>query len=158
MIFPKIKISKQVGYYAAIKLTHNFFNLSHTDDLTDILSGAEYWSTDGVPADSAFWAYWNEAIAEVRHRHTANEFLNGSEITDKEGYEAMIFFLEALYESHQTGKSFDPIAAATALSEVLIESDKLQKGHAINADFWEIWLEAVMRVKRGDRPYKQFIA
>jgi hypothetical protein len=35
-------------------------------DLTDILSGGEYWLEADTPADSAFWEYWIDAVKKVK--------------------------------------------------------------------------------------------
>ena len=43
----------------------NYWELTGSNDLTDILSGGEYVQED-TPADSAFWEYWLEAVEKVR--------------------------------------------------------------------------------------------
>ena len=43
----------------------SFWETSGSNDLTDILSGGEYWIED-TPADSIFWEYWSEAIEKVK--------------------------------------------------------------------------------------------
>ena len=43
-----------------------YYENSGSKDLTDILSGGEYWQGTNEPADSAFWEYWTEAIEKVK--------------------------------------------------------------------------------------------
>jgi len=43
-----------------------YWENSGSNDLTDILSGGEYWKETDEPADSAFWEYWTEAIDKVK--------------------------------------------------------------------------------------------
>ncbi len=40
----------------------SYWKLTGSNDLTDILSGGEYW----LEADTAFWEYWLEAIEKVK--------------------------------------------------------------------------------------------
>jgi hypothetical protein len=35
-----------------------YLEATESIDLTDILSGGEYWDEVGKPADTAFWEYW----------------------------------------------------------------------------------------------------
>ena len=58
-------ITEKEGYEAMLYMLTNYWELTGSNDLTDILSGGEYVDTD-TPADSAFWEYWLEAIAKVR--------------------------------------------------------------------------------------------
>jgi hypothetical protein len=61
----KEMITKKEGYDAMLYFLLNYWKLTDSTDLTDILSGGEYIEK-GVPADSAFWDYWLEAINEVK--------------------------------------------------------------------------------------------
>lgn len=47
-----------------------YYKNNGSKDLTDILSGGEYWHGTNEPVDSAFWAYWTEAIEKVKTRRT----------------------------------------------------------------------------------------
>jgi hypothetical protein len=58
-------ISDKEGYEAMLYMLYDYWKLSGSIDLTDILSGGEYISED-TPADSVFWIYWLEAIEKVK--------------------------------------------------------------------------------------------
>jgi hypothetical protein len=58
-------ITEKEGYEAMIYMLSYYWKLTGSNDLTDILSGAEYIAED-TPADSAFWEYWLDAIERVR--------------------------------------------------------------------------------------------
>lgn len=58
-------ITEKQGYEAMLYLLLNYWQLTGSNDLTDILSGGEYVEED-TPADSAFWEYWLEAIQKVK--------------------------------------------------------------------------------------------
>ena len=59
-------ISKKEGYEAMLYCLKAYWENSGSNDLTDVLSGGEYWKRTNEPADSAFWQYWSEAIQKVR--------------------------------------------------------------------------------------------
>jgi hypothetical protein len=59
-------ITKKEGYEAMLYAIQAYWKNSGSIDLTDILSGGEYWKGTDFPADSAFWLYWTEAIEKVR--------------------------------------------------------------------------------------------
>ncbi len=59
-------ITKKEGYEAMLYAIKIYWGNSGSTDLTDILSGGEYWNGTDFPADSAFWEYWTEAIEKVR--------------------------------------------------------------------------------------------
>ena len=59
-------ITKKVGYEAMLYCIKAYWENSGSNDLTDILSGGEYWKGTDEPADSAFWEYWTEAIEKVK--------------------------------------------------------------------------------------------
>ncbi len=58
-------ITEKEGYEAMLYMLMNYWELTGSNDLTDILSGSEYVEKD-TPADSAFWEYWLEAIEKVK--------------------------------------------------------------------------------------------
>ena len=58
-------ITEKEGYEAMLYMLMNYWELTGSDDLTDILSGGEYIQKD-TPADYVFWEYWLEAIDKVR--------------------------------------------------------------------------------------------
>ena len=60
-------ITKKEGYEAMLYLLKAYWENSGSNDLTDILSGGEYWFGTVQPADSAFWEYWIEAIEKVKN-------------------------------------------------------------------------------------------
>jgi len=66
----KIQSSEQItekeGYEAMLYMLKEYWASTGSSDLTDILSGGEYWLQEDTPADSAFWEYWLEAIEKVR--------------------------------------------------------------------------------------------
>lgn len=53
-------ITIKEGYEMMLHLLNNYYELTGSEDLTDILSGGEYIG-DGEPTDSAFWEYWLDA-------------------------------------------------------------------------------------------------
>lgn len=67
-IRPTQQITDKEGYDALLYFLKHYLEISGSNDLTDILSGAEYmWDTD-EPADIAFWYYWQEAIDKVKNQ------------------------------------------------------------------------------------------
>lgn len=64
-ISSKKKITEKEGYEAMLYMLMNYWELTGSKDLTDILSGGEYVEKD-TPADSVFWEYWLEAVEKVR--------------------------------------------------------------------------------------------
>ena len=60
-------ITKKEGYEAMLYLLQAYLENSGSTDLTDILSGGEYWQGTNEPADSAFWEYWIESIEKVKN-------------------------------------------------------------------------------------------
>ncbi|MEZ4973093.1 MAG: hypothetical protein R2820_07260 [Cyclobacteriaceae bacterium] len=59
-------ITKKEGFEAMLYAIKAYWDNSGSKDLTDILSGGEYWPGTNEPADSVFWDYWNEGIEKVR--------------------------------------------------------------------------------------------
>jgi len=59
-------ITDKEGYEAMLYMLLAYWQSTGSTDLTDILSGGEYWLEPDTPADSAFWEYWQEAIEKVR--------------------------------------------------------------------------------------------
>ncbi len=59
-------ISKKIGYEAMLYVLDEYYKNSGSTDLTDIISGGEYWKGENRPVDLAFWYYWIEAIEKVR--------------------------------------------------------------------------------------------
>ena len=57
-------ITEKQAYEAMLHFLAAWLKLSGSKDLTDILSGGEYWE-EAVPADPAFWEYWQEAVEKV---------------------------------------------------------------------------------------------
>jgi hypothetical protein len=64
-IHSKTTITEKEGYEAMLYMLMDYWRLTGSADLTDILSGGEYIEKD-TPADSAFWEYWLEAIEKVK--------------------------------------------------------------------------------------------
>ncbi len=58
-------ITEKQGYEAMLYMLMYYWELTGSNDLTDILSGGEYIETD-TPGDSAFWEYWLDAIEKVK--------------------------------------------------------------------------------------------
>ena len=58
-------ITEKEGYEAMLYMLLNYYELTGSTDLTDILSGGEYVEND-TPADRAFWEYWQEAVEKVK--------------------------------------------------------------------------------------------
>lgn len=65
-IFSNEKITEKEGYDAMLYMLKIYWEQTGSNDLTDILSGGEYWTDKNIPADSAFWEYWLEAIEKVK--------------------------------------------------------------------------------------------
>lgn len=65
-IFSNETITEKEGYEAMLYMLYAFWKDTESNDLTDILSGGEYWPVMNRPADSAFWEYWLEAVDKVR--------------------------------------------------------------------------------------------
>lgn len=59
-------ITEKEGYEAMLYMLKAYWEATGSNDLTDILSGGEYWLEINKPADSAFWEYWLEAIDKVK--------------------------------------------------------------------------------------------
>ena len=59
-------ITEKEGYEAMLYMLKAYWETTGSNDLTDILSGGEYWPIQNRPADSAFWEYWLDAIEKVR--------------------------------------------------------------------------------------------
>lgn len=59
-------ITEKEGYEAMLYMLKAYWEDTGSNDLTDIISGGEYWSVHNRPADSAFWEYWLEAIEKVK--------------------------------------------------------------------------------------------
>jgi hypothetical protein len=66
IIFSSEMITEKEGYEAMLYMLYGFWKSTGSNDLTDILSGGEYWPVSNRPADSAFWEYWLEAVEKVR--------------------------------------------------------------------------------------------
>ncbi len=59
-------LTDKEAYEAMIYFLLYYYQLTDSNELTDVLSGSEYIVED-VPADSAFWEYWLEAIERVKN-------------------------------------------------------------------------------------------
>ena len=59
-------ITVKEGYEAMLYMLKAYWEATGLTDLTDVLSGGEYWLEADTPADSAFWEYWLEAIEKVK--------------------------------------------------------------------------------------------
>ena len=59
-------ITEKEGYEAMLYMLKNYWELTGSEDLTDILSGGVCWLKEDTLADSAFWEYWLEAIEKVK--------------------------------------------------------------------------------------------
>lgn len=59
-------ITEKQGYEAMLYMLKAYWEATGSTDLTDILSGGEYWLEADTPADSAFWEYWLEAVDKVK--------------------------------------------------------------------------------------------
>jgi hypothetical protein len=69
-------LTKKEAYEAMLYAIKAYWDNSGSTDLTDILSGGEYWNGTDYPADSAFWEYWTEAIEKVRKEGPMIKVLN----------------------------------------------------------------------------------
>lgn len=58
-------VTEKQGYEAMLYMLQYYYDLTESNDLTDILSGGEYMDED-TPADSAFWEYWLDAVEKVK--------------------------------------------------------------------------------------------
>lgn len=66
VISSNVLITEKQGYEAMLYTLKAYWELTGSNDLTDILSGGEYWLQRNAPADTAFWRYWLEAVDKVR--------------------------------------------------------------------------------------------
>ena len=71
-------ITQKEGYEAMLYILKAYWENSGSNDLTDILSGGEYWKGTDQPADSAFWEYWIESIEKVKKEGPMFKGLNKS--------------------------------------------------------------------------------
>lgn len=62
-------ITEKQGYEAMLLMLKTYWDMTGSNDLTDILSGGEYWPIPNRPADSSFWEYWLEAVDKIRNGH-----------------------------------------------------------------------------------------
>jgi hypothetical protein len=60
-------ITEKEGYEALLYMLYDYWELTGSNDLTDILSGGEYVEKD-TPADSIFWKYWLDAVKKVKRK------------------------------------------------------------------------------------------
>jgi hypothetical protein len=67
-------------------------------------------------------------------------------ITEKEGYEAMLFMLKAYYEA--TGSN--------DLTDIL-SGGSVYAGKVIDTAYWDYWLEAVDKVKAERQPPLKYV-
>jgi len=67
-IFSGDLISEKEGYEAMLYMLYAFWKETGSDDLTDILSGGEYWLGEDRPADITFWDRWLEAVQKVKRQ------------------------------------------------------------------------------------------
>lgn len=67
IIFSNEIITEKEGYEAMLYMLKSCYEATGSNDLTDILSGGEYWLEPNKPADSAYWEYWLEAIDKVKN-------------------------------------------------------------------------------------------
>lgn len=69
-------------------------------------------------------------------------------ITEKEGYEAMLYLLLDYWES--TGSN--------DLTDILSGGEYIEKDTPADSAFWEYWLDAIEKVKKeGPPPFKTLI-
>ena len=64
---PKDNVTVEDSYNAMLYFLRNFIEVADSTDITDILSGAEYFS-NGEISDPAFWYYWVDAIKEAKDK------------------------------------------------------------------------------------------
>lgn len=69
-------ITKKEGYEEMLYVLKVYWENSGSKDLTDILSGGEYWKETEEPADSAFREYWIESIEKVKKEGPMYKVLN----------------------------------------------------------------------------------
>jgi hypothetical protein len=67
-IFSDEMITEKEGYEAMLYMLMAYWEASGSNDLTDILSGGEYWLAPDKPADIAFWGYWIKAVQKVKEK------------------------------------------------------------------------------------------
>lgn len=60
-------ITEKEGYEAMLYMLYAYYAATGSMDLTDILSGGEYWHETGKPTDTAYWEYWLEAVQKVKN-------------------------------------------------------------------------------------------
>ncbi|OEK05791.1 hypothetical protein [Roseivirga misakiensis] len=66
-------------------------------------------------------------------------------ITEREGYEAMLYMLEYYFE----------LTGSKDLTDILSGGEYIESGKPADPAFWEYWLEAIQKVKNnGELPLK----
>ena len=69
---------------------------------------------------------------------------SGENITEKEGYEAMLHMLEAYWEATGSNDLTDILSGGKYWGE---------DGKPTDTAYWEYWLEAIEKVKNGELPH-----
>jgi len=139
----KEPVSIKQAYLSMLSMIKYYWNITDYDDLTDILSGGEYWEKDS-PSDTAFWEYWLDFIDKKNLLPQIHSNLYELKNTDiilnkKEGYEAVIYFLGMFFKSTKC----DKISNILKLAEEDISNDYF---------IWKLWLKAIEKVKTNGSP------
>lgn len=69
-------------------------------------------------------------------------------ITEKEGYEAMLYMLSHYWE----------LTGSTDLTDILSGGEYVEKDTPMDVSFWYYWLESIEKVKKdGPPPFKELL-
>lgn len=69
------------------------------------------------------------------------EIFSNETITEKQGYEAMIYMLKAYYDATESRDLTD-----------ILSGGSVYEGKVIDTAYWEYWLEAIEKVKKESPP------
>lgn len=148
---PKVNSDKPItideGYAVMLYVARYYYELTTWDDLTDILSGGEYMTKDS-PGDIAFWQYWLEGLYLIR-KVNIPDFTEENRITEKQGYEAMIYMLYDYWK----------LKGSIKITEFLRGAEMSENNNRAENIFWLDWIKAVEKVKTlGPPPLKKWIS
>jgi len=139
-------ITKLEGFEAMFNFLEYYIDLTGcTEDLLVILTGSKYIETD-TPLDSAFWDYWvdvienNNKLKQIISQESKIRTNDNECITKKEGFEAMLFTLEFYYKSTKDEN----------IIHILEKNSFIDTKTQLKLSFWECWLNAIEKVKKGE--------
>ncbi len=96
-IFSNETITEKEGYEALLYVLKVYLNLPYYNDFTDIITDGGYLN-DCIPLNTNCWEYWLEGVEKVKKKGSLPIKISSDKIiTEKEGYEAMIYMLDTYW-------------------------------------------------------------